>query len=382
MPETTIAPAVETPAAPKIGLAGLSEMLATAGKTPVDTPSPVAAKAVVAPVIPEVKAPEVNTPEIKAPITPEKPAVDEVEEFRKSASPKTQNRFNVMLEEAKRREIEKLQQEGQLITPEFKEKLTAAEQRAQAYEMELKQVAIERSPEYRAQFVDKPKQLEEQLRKMAAVHEIDENDLISAIRGGEKTERHLDTILGSMGIIGSQKVAKLAVELQDLEAKKALVLADSELAIKTLNEKRVNETKTAVERLVNARSEVLKNEVMPEILETYKAAFEGEGAALKSTVLDFVEKLNTWDMEAMVPKDRATMAFCACLAQPLLKQVQSRDAAIAEHVARIAELEEKLSAQDNATPKVGGRANSNGAKEEAPVSTFQRMRQDLTTTSR
>ncbi len=174
---------------------------------------------------PEVKEVTPPAPEVKA--TPTAPEVNPVEEFRKNISPKSQNRFKEMVDEGVRIGVEEFKKNAKLVTPEFEEKLTAAEQRAMAHEAELKQVAIERSPEFKTQFVERPKALEQQLRKLAQVHEIGEEDLMSAIRGGEKTERELDTILSSMGIIGSQKVAKLALEYQDIDAKKALVLADS-----------------------------------------------------------------------------------------------------------------------------------------------------------
>lgn len=346
---------IEKPAAEKKAAAAISQ-----GKK--EAPSPEEAAVVKEPVALKLE----KTTEVKT----EPSIAQEVDTFLKSATPKSKDRFL----DLSNKQAEALYQERlksiKLLTPEVEQKLTSAEKRATELESELRQVAIERSPEYKQKFVERPKEIKAALVDFAKTWEIADTELLSAVEGGKDSRRQLNTLLETIGTMDRADVTELAREYQKIQDDKTKVFSDHEMALKLLQERRHEETRGAVEKLVAARSEALKTSVLPQFEKEYAPIFEGEeGASLKSTVLSHIQNLNGCDLESMKPDDRGAMIACAFMAQPLIKRVNAQ-------AERIAELEAQLVKEDDGTPKVGGRSTS-APIEEKPKGAFERMREEM-----
>lgn len=373
MAEIAEAPVVEkvsTPVIPSVPTPVESEISKMRAKltTPIE-------KVVTAPEIKKEVPPatkevaQIKTTEVKTDAKPVA-APSEADEFLKNASPKTQKRFVELAEEKAEAKYQERLKTLKLLTPEVEENLIAAEKRAQDAEAVVRQTNIEQSPEYKTKFVDRPKAIRSELSAFAKTWEIPETDLINAVEGGKDSRRQLNTLLESIGTMDRADVTELAREFQKIHEDKKAVLTDFDLAQKLLEEKRFNETKAGVEKLIAMRSESLRNTVLPQMEKEYAPVFEGEeGAALKTKVIGHIEKLNGCNLETMTPADRATMVTCAFMAQPLLKILVASKA-------RVAELEAKLSQADAIVPNLGGRSTGS-PPEENPKGAFQRMREEV-----
>lgn len=365
--EPPVAPAAKAPVIPAAPVeSALSKMrevltapakhIAPVAKEPVQAKEPVIAKE------PAVIAPKPGE------IIPAKSS--EADEFLKSASPKTQDRFVKLANER----AEALYQERiktiKILTPEVEERITSAERRAQEMDVELSQSNIERSSEYKTKFIEQPKQIRGKLAEYAKTWNIPEESLVNAVEAGRENRRQLSEVLSSIDEIDRDDVRQLARDYWKIQEDKKQVLSDFDTAQKLLDQRRTTEMKAAVEKLVSNRSESFKSTVLPQMEKEYGTLFEGdEGAALKSTVVGHIEKLNGSNLETMAPADRAAMISCAFLAQPLLKTLATRNE-------RIAELEAQLAKEDGGVPAVGGRSNGT-PPEEKPRGAFERMRDDL-----
>jgi hypothetical protein len=313
-------------------------------------------------------AKETPSAKVEAVVPVVKPS--EADDFLKSASPKTQKRFVELAEERGKALYDERMKTVKLLTPDVEEKLTAAEKRAQDMEAELRQSNIERSPEYKAKFVEQPKAIRTRLAEYAKTWNIAEATLVDAVEAGRDNRRQLSEVLSSIDEIDRDDVRQLARDYWKIQEDKKAVLSDFETAQKLLEEKRFNETKTAVEKLVASRVTAFKTVVLPQMEKEYAPLFEGdEGTSLKTTIIGHIEKLNQASLETMSPGDRAAMISCAFLAQPLLKTLATRNA-------RIAELEAKLAKEDDAVPVVGGRSHGTPS-EEKPKGFFEGMREAL-----
>lgn len=373
MPAVADPPVVSAPVVPVVPTTPPAENAFTKmrGTLAGTTPEPKAVSKV-EPVAPAKETPPVTSQTTPAEVKPATPAPTEAEEFLKTASTKTQERFLKLANERAEALYQEKLKTTKLLTPEVEEKLTAAEKRAADMETELRQSSIERSPEYKTKFIERPKAILTQLADFAKTWEIASTDLISAIEGGREPEsrRKLNTLLSSIGDMDRADVTELAREFQKIQEDKKAVLSDFTTAQKLLDEKRFNETKTAVEKLVAMRSESLKTTVIPQMEKEYSSLFEGEdGVALKTTIVGHIEKLNGCNLETMSPGDRAAMVTCAFLAQPLMKS-------LAASKARVAELEAKLAMEDDIPPALGGRSNGT-PPEEKPKGFFQSMREEV-----
>jgi hypothetical protein len=368
--EVPVIPAAVVPpvAAPVVPVPEQSEMAKMRAKLtpPIVKPEPVAKAPVVDKEVPPAKEAAVPTPKVETPAA----KTTEADEFLKTASPKTQERFVKLANERAEALFQERLKTTKLLTPDVEEKLTLAERRAQEMETELRQSNIERSPEYKAKFVEQPKAIRTKLGEYAKTWNIPEESLINAVEGGRENRRQLSEVLSSIDEIDRDDVRQLARDYWKIQEDRTQVLSDFDTAQKLLDQKRLNETKAAVEKLVSGRVEAFKSTVLPQMEKEYGAIFEGdEGTALKTTVIGHIEKLNGSNLETMAPADRAAMISCAFLAQPLLKTLAARNE-------RIAELESKLAKEDGVTPTVGGRLSS-APPEEKPKGAFERMRETL-----
>lgn len=368
MSDTAIAEAVKTenPAketAPRPGLQSVRAMI-----TGATTEKVVKAEPVKAAVVETVTKPTVVS-EVKKEVT-QVAVVDEVEDYLKSVTPKSKDRFNELAEKKAEAKFQEKLKTIKQLTPDFEEKLTAAESRRIELENEIKQVAVERSPEYKAKFVDRPKSIKASLSEFAKTWEIPESELLSAVEGGKDTRRQLNTLLETIGSMDRADVTELAREYQKIQDDRTKVLSDHELASKLLMQKRNEDTKAGIEKLIATRSTALKESIIPQVEKEYGSIFQGEdGEKLKTNLLASVEHLNACDLENMKPEDRAAMVACAFMARPAIEKLNTA-------LARITELEEKLAKADAGAPVIGGRSTSTQA-EEKQKNSFQKMRSEL-----
>lgn len=352
MPTETIAPPVAespaTPAAPKFGLDSIRQQIAAA---PENAPSPV-------PVVPEAKTPPAS-PEAKKPVadTPTTPPVelaDDVAEFEKTLTkPASKTRFAEMA--AKRADAllaEKLKTIRQ-ITPEHDQEVTTLKENNLKLEATLRQLDVERSPEFIERFVERPKIIREALSDIAKTYDIPEVELFNAISGGKASRGKLNEILESVGTIDRSDAASKILELQKIESDRSVVTKDAEASLKALTEKRQNDSKAYVEKLLTDRRTALTSDTIPILEKELEeiGLFSGdESASEKAEIMSSIAKYNDIDLERLSPKDRAAMIASAFISKPLFAANKVKDA-------RIAELEERLSKYDSATPKLGGPAS-------------------------
>lgn len=299
------------------------------------------------------------------------PLSDEAKDYVKGVTKPTADRFMIvakkeaekMFERRMAEEISKLPKPD----PSIAEEAAKIKVRASELETELKKVAIERTPEFKEQFVERPKAIRSALIDIAKSYEIPERELFSAIEGGKEGRKRLNELLETVGIVDRVEAAQLAKELSSINDKRSEVLSDHEMALKLLEGNQTEKTKAYVQKLISDRSETLKTRTLPLIEKEYGIVFDGEeGQELKNAIFSKAETLNSQDLETMPHHDRAALISAAFMAQPLLKAVQARDA-------RIADLETQLSSYDEITPPLGG-SGTTTTKEEEPKGFIAKFR--------
>jgi hypothetical protein len=368
----TTPPVVAAPAAPaaaKPAETAFSRMKTEIGKPPVSKP-PVITQKTVPPVEPVKVVPPVKDAPVVPAVTPPAAKASEADEFLKSASPKTQKRFVDLAEERAEAKFQERMKSVKLLTPEIEEKLTAAEKRGTEMETELRQSAIERSPEFKAKFIEQPKAIRAKLGDYAKTWGIPEETLINAVEAGRENRRQLSEVLSSIDEIDRDDVRQLTRDYWKIQEDRKLVLSDFDMAQKKLDEHRLNETKTAVEKLMSVRSEAMKTVVANDFEKTCGHLFTGEdGKELKAKMIAQMEFLQSCNWETMKPQDRALMAASALSFRPIME-------ANTRLQERIAELEAKLSKEDAVVPALGGRATGAPA-DEPEKGAFARIREQL-----
>jgi len=354
-PVAEAAPALPASQDPKkSGIASLRAQLSAIAPAP-EAPTPSAPEPIAPPAKP-ISTPDKSTPKeantSKEPSTkPGTTPVDEVEDFTKNLTSKSQARFNELAN--KRGEAiaaEKLKA-AKLLTPELEAEFESHKKTNAELLAELRQFGIERSPEYKAKFVERPAQIKTALSEIAKTYELPEGEIMAAVQARDR--KKLNGLLESVGIIDRNEAAQLVLELQKIEADRAAVTKDPETAIKLLQEERDKEVKAHVEKLRTDRREALTKEIVPLVLDkecSELGLFEGEqGEALKADLSKSITGLNDIDLESMAPKDRAAMVASALVSKPLSIALKSAQA-------RIVELEGRLSQYDSVKPSLGGRA--------------------------
>lgn len=313
-----------------------------------------------------------TAPEAQPALTQDEgPLSDEAKEYVKGATKPSADRFMVVARKeaaklAEKMVAEKLASQPK-IDPSIEEKATKASARAAELEAELRQVAIERSPEFKEKFIERPKAIRSQLSEIAKTYEISPDELISTVEGGKESRRRLNELIETVGTVDRVEAAQLARELVSIQDDRTKVLSDHETALRLLEGRKTEQTKAFVQKLLAERADALKSRVLPEIEKTYSVLFEGdEGQKLKSTVVGAIEKLNASDLERMNAPERAAMISCAFMAQPQAELIKRQ-------ATRISELESQLTAVDEVNPSLGG-PSKDTVQEEKPMSFLEKLR--------
>lgn len=307
-----------------------------------------------------VDSPEVPELPIEEPVkAKDATPTDNPDEYTKTLSKKSQARFLEMMEKRAAALSDEKMKSVKQITPEFEKEYEGLKKTKEELSAQIRQLDVERSPEFRQKFVERPEAIKEQLSEIASTYDISKDELFNAINGGKATRAKLNEMLLSVGIIDQNQAAQLVIELQKIESDKAVVIKDSQTALKLLQEQRQNEGKAYVEKLVASRREALLKDapiIENEIKEI--GLFQGEqGEALKADIMSSIGKLNDADLERMSPKDRAALITSAFMSKPLFNELKTARE-------RIKDLEGKLSSFDKSKPALGGRAPAKVVKEE------------------
>jgi hypothetical protein len=349
------APAATPPPEPQFGLDVMRKELNIQRVVPEPAKRPTERSPEMTPENPTGKPAEPRKEAIAKPTEPSKEtlkepnAPDDPEAFMNSLSGKSKARFVELANKYGEKVAEEKMKSAKLLTPEIEAKMTDYEKKNAELLTELRQLGVERSPEYMQKFVERPKAIKSDLESIAKAYDIPVDRLFSAIEKGDR--KQLNEMLEAVGIIDRADTAQKILELQKIDSDRALAMKDTEATIKVLQDKRNSEVKDYVTKLVTERKTTLEKEVLPIIIDKECAElklFDGdEGTKLRTEITAAIQKLNEQDLERMTAKDRAAMVASAFISKPLYLKVQSLSA-------RIAELEGQLAKYDKAKPLVGG----------------------------
>lgn len=273
------------------------------------------------------------------------PVPKEVDDFVNNLSEKSKSRFLELSNARAETLVAERMKAAKILTPEIEQEHGSLKKTVETLTNELRQVGVERSPEYMTKFVERPKAIEARLTAIAKMASLPETELVQAMRNDNSPEgrRALNELLSQIGPMDVAEVSRLVQEHHQIDSDRAGVNADLELAAKTINQRRTEQTQEYVRKLTEERVTTMEKAVLPACLKELEAngIFEGdEGAAERTEFLAAVNKANTANLEKLPPQERAELIASARMSLPLWNQNKT----LRE---RNAELEERLAKYDD-----------------------------------
>lgn len=294
---------------------------------------------------PEVKAPEApKKPEGKTaeapPVTdkPAVPAIKESDEFEKTLTGKSKDRFNhlateraqVMAEEmaAKRADelLVKRLAEMPKIDPETAKRIEELEKRALDGEARLRTLGIEQSPEFIQQFVERPKAIKTELSTILDDAGIAKDEFLLHLEkySDKASKAKLNELLEEIGPLDRAQAFGLITEYLKIDRDKQSVIIDPDTAEKILKEEHQTKVKAFVEKLTTERDGAVKA-TLPAFRKDAPHLFEGEAGEIFAKDFDAkVEQTNRLDLEQFPPALRAQLIGSALMTKPLIEKVNAQ----------------------------------------------------------
>jgi len=305
---------------------------------------------------PAAKSPETGKkPEgkaVEAPKTGEKPVVPvvkESDEFEKTLTGKSKDRFNhlateraqAMAEEIATKRAEELVAkrlaEIRKVDPETDKEMEDLKKRVLERESELRKLGVERSPEFIQQFVERPKAIKAELSTILEDAGIAKDEFIQHLEkySDKASKAKLNELLEEIGPLDRAQAFGLITEYLKIDRDKQSVIVDPDTAEKILHEEHQIKVKAFVEKLTTERDGAVKA-TLPAFRKDAPALFEGEAGEIFSKDFDAkVEQTNRLDLEQFPPALRAQLIGSALMTKPLIEKVNAQAEQIAELQAQV-----------------------------------------------
>lgn len=336
MPETETLPAV-TSTPPKGASESIRNLLAPPVEASVEVAKPEVTPAAEKKEVAAPAAKAVETKAVEALKVVESAPDPEVTEFLKSTTPKTQNRFNELVnkrveplatEKAKALAEEMFKARAAELQPDPKitQELEQAKKERDDLIVEFRKLGVEKSPEFRARFVERPKAIKAELATILADADIENPDafIASLDKVTDKgVKKKINETLSELGPLYQAEANNLLGELLKIEKDRESVTVNPELALKVIEQEKQGQVKAFVERLGKERAEAL-GRTIPVLKTEIPLLFEGDdGKAFEQDFVAKTQDLDKTDLEALPANVRSQLIGSALMAKPLIAKVNA-----------------------------------------------------------